>query len=246
MKGILVTQGLKDKNIELFQKDTVNSIVQKQIPDKFHGSENINAGGYKLRLDLQTADGWKDISVPSYDPAIEKLGGLIESGSEYTYQILQKTSEEIQAETLSWNESLREQKIQDNIRIESAFEAQSLDDTNSLNNQELFPVWFEGITVVLGNKWQDFDDDNVLYLWRCEQSHETQSDWRPKDTPALWTKVAYPGQIPVWVQPTGAQDAYAIGDQVYYPTANDSVYESLIAANVYSPDAYPAGWQLIP
>lgn len=45
---------------------------------------------------------------------------------------------------------------------------------------------------------------------------------------------------PEFVQPTGAHDAYNTGDRVTY---NGKVYESLIDANVYSPDTYPAGWR---
>lgn len=46
--------------------------------------------------------------------------------------------------------------------------------------------------------------------------------------------------VPDWAQPTGAHDAYQKGDKVRY---NGNVYESLIDGNVWSPDAYPAGWQ---
>lgn len=46
---------------------------------------------------------------------------------------------------------------------------------------------------------------------------------------------------PEWVQPTGAHDAYSKGDRVTY---GGKVYESLIDSNVWSPDAYPAGWKL--
>ena len=42
--------------------------------------------------------------------------------------------------------------------------------------------------------------------------------------------------------PTGAHDAYAKGTKVTY---NGAVYESLIDANAYSPDAYPQGWKKI-
>ena len=63
--------------------------------------------------------------------------------------------------------------------------------------------------------------------------------------PALWTEVAAPGEIPVWRQPTGAQDAYNIGDRVWYPDKDGTVYESLIDANVYAPDAYPQGWAVV-
>lgn len=48
--------------------------------------------------------------------------------------------------------------------------------------------------------------------------------------------------VPEFVQPTGAHDAYKLGDRVLY---NGQVYESLMDGNVYSPDAYPAGWQLV-
>jgi len=83
--------------------------------------------------------------------------------------------------------------------------------------------------------------DGSLYL--CVQAHIAQADWRPDVVPALWTEIAPEGVIPVWVQPTGAQDAYNTGDRVLYPDENGTVYESTIDANVWSPDAYPAGWQ---
>ena len=52
-----------------------------------------------------------------------------------------------------------------------------------------------------------------------------------------------PSDIPVWVQPTGAHNAYQTGDRVHYKTATDPVYESLVDGNVWSPDDYPAGWR---
>jgi hypothetical protein len=71
------------------------------------------------------------------------------------------------------------------------------------------------------------------------QEHLTQFSWVPPLTlNVLWKTVSV--GIPDWVQPTGAQDAYNIGDQVKFEGA---VYESLINANVWSPSVYPAGWQ---
>lgn len=61
-----------------------------------------------------------------------------------------------------------------------------------------------------------------------------------------WTKVSggdpEPETPATWQQPTGAHDAYNIGDRV---TFEGNIYESLIDANVWSPTAYPQGWQLI-
>ena len=48
--------------------------------------------------------------------------------------------------------------------------------------------------------------------------------------------------VPDFVQPTGSHDAYNVGDRVKY---NGHVYESLIAANTYSPEAYPQGWKML-
>lgn len=43
-------------------------------------------------------------------------------------------------------------------------------------------------------------------------------------------------------QPTGAHDAYMIGATVIY---NGKTYKSLIDNNVWSPDTYPNGWEVI-
>ena len=51
-----------------------------------------------------------------------------------------------------------------------------------------------------------------------------------------------PPDIPDWVQPTGAHDAYQKGDKVRY---NGVIYESLIDGNVWSPEAYPQGWRVV-
>jgi hypothetical protein len=74
------------------------------------------------------------------------------------------------------------------------------------------------------------------------QSHTTQSDWTPPACPALFVVTEEPGEIPDWVQPTGAHDAYNIGDCVIF---QGNQYESVINANVWSPAVYPAGWRLI-
>lgn len=51
------------------------------------------------------------------------------------------------------------------------------------------------------------------------------------------------GDAKEWVQPTGAHDAYMSGDKVKYTDGKN--YKSLIDNNVWSPDTYPAGWEVI-
>lgn len=118
--------------------------------------------------------------------------------------------------------------------------ARSLDDETALDAVELFPEWKTGVDYAINDRIR-----YVEQLYKVVQAHTSQADWTPDITPALYTPVAEPGTIPVWVQPTGVQDAYMTGDKVHFPTAEDPVYESLIDNNTWSPEAYPAGWQLV-
>ena len=120
--------------------------------------------------------------------------------------------------------------------IEKASE--SLSDNDALEVVELFKSWFSGISYVA--------DERVRYgdkLYRCVQAHTSQADWEPDRTPALWTEVAKPGEIPVWKQPTGAQDAYNTGDKVWYPEKDTTVYVSTVDGNVWQPGVY--GWEVV-
>lgn len=102
------------------------------------------------------------------------------------------------------------------------------------------PSWAAGVAYAVGKRVKH---DGKLY--RCVQAHTSQEGWEPPVTPAMWVRTAPEGEIPVWVQPTGAQDAYNTGDKVHYPDAEGPVYVSLIDANVYSPETYPQGWELV-
>lgn len=79
-------------------------------------------------------------------------------------------------------------------------------------------------------------------LYRVVQDHTAQEDWKPSETPALYTAIGLNASgYPVFSQPTGAHDAYNAGDIVDY---NGTLYKSLIDGNTYSPEAYPAGWEV--
>lgn len=114
----------------------------------------------------------------------------------------------------------------------------SLTDEDALDGIELFAPWAAGVAYAL--------DVRVRYdekLYKCVQAHTSQEGWEPPATPALWTEVAKPGEIPVWKQPTGAQDAYSKGDKVHYPDEDGPVYVSTIDNNVWEPTVY--GWEVV-
>lgn len=113
----------------------------------------------------------------------------------------------------------------------------SLSDEDALEAVELFPAWAIGHQYDAGER--------VRYgstLYRVVQSHTSQADWLPDLTPALYTEVAEPGEIPVWRQPTGAQDAYMAGDKVWYPEENTTIYICTSDYNIYAPGVF--GWEI--
>ena len=54
-----------------------------------------------------------------------------------------------------------------------------------------------------------------------------------------WRQQRKDGNPAAFVQPTGAHDAYRLGEKV---THNGTVYVSILDFNVWSPETYPAGW----
>lgn len=117
--------------------------------------------------------------------------------------------------------------------------AVSLPDEDAMEAVELFPAWKAETAYAVGERIRYGEK-----LYRCEQAHTSQAGWEPPNVPALWTEVAKPGEIPVWRQPTGAQDAYMTGDKVWYPERDTTVYVSLVDNNVWSP-ATPGLWEVV-
>lgn len=108
----------------------------------------------------------------------------------------------------------------------------NLSDEDALSAVELFPSWEAGKAYEANAR--------VLFngkLYKVNQSHTSQEDWTPEATPALFSEVAMPNEIPEWKQPQGAHDAYHIGDKV---THNGKTWVCTSDANVYEPGVF--GW----
>ena len=114
----------------------------------------------------------------------------------------------------------------------------SLDDADALEATNLFPNWDS-------NKKDPYlVGDRVRYqgiLYKCLQEHIPQENWTPLNAVSLWAKVLIPDEniIPEWEQPSST-NPYMMGDKVLF---NGKVYESTIDNNIWSPEAYPAGWK---
>lgn len=122
--------------------------------------------------------------------------------------------------------------------------AQSLTDDYAMEVATIYPPYAVGKEYKAYDKFT-YGTNNVgdPQLYRVVQDHTSQADWTPDVTPSLYTPIGLTEEgYPVWSQPTGGHDAYNIGDIVDY---NGTLYKSLINGNVYSPEAYPQGWELV-
>ena len=116
--------------------------------------------------------------------------------------------------------------------------AQSLDDKDASEAVELFGgMQYDGSLISAGTRinWHGTLKQAAVDLWDEEQNN-------PDNAPTLWQDIAYRDGIRIIPAIITAGEAFAKGDLGWW---NDAVYESLIEANVYTPDAYPAGWSLV-
>lgn len=115
---------------------------------------------------------------------------------------------------------------------------QSVTDETALRAVSLFPQWKEGETYT---KDQRVRFEGVLYS--VLQDHTSQEGWTPTAASSLFAKVLIPDAdvIPEWEQPDST-NPYKKGDKVLFEGV---VYVSLINNNVWSPSAYPQGWEAV-
>lgn len=116
-----------------------------------------------------------------------------------------------------------------------------------------YPLWVQPIGAMDAYN----EGDIVSYKDKLYKSLINANVWAPDVYPTGWEEYTESSggetdpteptdpetptdDIPDFVQPTGAHDAYAKGDKVKF---EGKVYESLIDSNTYSPTAYPAGWK---
>lgn len=120
--------------------------------------------------------------------------------------------------------------------------ASGLTEEQALEIPSVYPKYKVGKAYAVGDMFSCGENSvGDPQLYKVVQSHTSQADWMPSDTPSLYSPIGLNDNgYPVWSKPSGAHDAYNIGDVVDY---NGVLYKSLINGNVYSPDEYPSGWE---
>lgn len=118
------------------------------------------------------------------------------------------------------------------MRAEIEERAKELPDSTAFEVPYMFPAW----------KIKEYSTgDRVQYsglLYKCLQSHTAQAAWTPDTAVSLWVRIDDPSiEWPDWIQPVGAQDAYAKGAKVSH---NGKHWISDVDSNVWEPGVY--GW----
>lgn len=133
------------------------------------------------------------------------------------------------------NNELLRQIIQSAIK----YARQIADDTEALNVKFLYKEFEKqiGRTLDVGEYIQYNDK-----LYKVLQAHTVQEQWTPEAAPSLFAEVLTDptGETVLeWKQPDST-NPYMKGDKVKF---EGKIYQSLIDQNVWSPAAYPQGWE---
>lgn len=122
--------------------------------------------------------------------------------------------------------------------------AQTLTSEKALEIATVFPVYEIGKAYTVGEYFiYGTNELGDPQLYKVIQAHTSQEDWIPSETVSLYEPIGLnESGYPVWSKPSGAHDAYNTGDIVDY---NGTLYKSLIDGNVYSPEEYAAGWEVV-
>lgn len=122
--------------------------------------------------------------------------------------------------------------------------AMSLTDEQAMEIASVYDKWEVGKAYGV-NTLVTYGENGVgdPQLYRVVQAHTSQADWTPDVTASLYTPIGLTEEgYTEWSKPTGAHDAYNTDDIVDY---KGTLYKSLINGNIWSPDEYPQGWEIV-
>lgn len=119
--------------------------------------------------------------------------------------------------------------------------AASLDDEKAMEVATIYDPWKVGKAYTVG-EFFTYGENSVgdPQLYKVAQAHTSQEGWTPDTVPALYVAIGLDDAgYPIWSQPTGAHDAYNMGDIVDY---NGVLYESLMDGNTTVPGTDERYW----
>ena len=123
-------------------------------------------------------------------------------------------------------------------QIEAA--ALNLDDKGASMSADFYSdLMYLGGLVLAGTR---INHNGVLYkaavdLWDTEENN-------PDNAPTLWEEIQYYNGIRIIPETITVTTAFA-KDEIGFWRKDGQTYKSLLDANVYTPESYPEGWELL-
>ena len=111
------------------------------------------------------------------------------------------------------------------------------DQTASIAPEVYADMEYDGSLIKAGERinWHGVLKRAAVDLWDTAENN-------PVNAPALWEDIAYRKGIRIIPDVITPGTAFAEGEQGWW---HDELYESLIDNNVWTPDAYPEGWEAV-
>lgn len=100
---------------------------------------------------------------------------------------------------------------------------------------EVYPTLKEDSSLVKAGtriNWNGVLKRAAVDLWDTAENN-------PDNAPTLWEDISYKEGVRIIPEVITVGTAFSLGERGWW---KDEIYASLMDANVYTPEAYPAGW----
>ena len=131
----------------------------------------------------------------------------------------------------------KDTELLETLRSTAEAASQSLDDMAASVFTSLFPkLKQDGALVRAGKRinWNGTVKKATVDLWDTAENN-------PDNAPSLWEDISYKDGYRRIPEVITAANAFALGECGWW---KDTLYRSVIEANVYTPEQYPQGWEM--
>lgn len=202
------------------------------INTTYEEASRLFVNGLKWSILTETEEGLVESDMSDYaiaGPITDNRNGT------FTIKMAKYFEEELMQLSIGSSPKTHSEAIILRNAIETA--AASLDDATASMAATLFPTLkYDSSLVKAGTRinWYGIVKRAASDLWDTVEND-------PENAPALWEDINYKEGYRIIPEFISAGTAFALGEKGWW---NGVLYESLLEANVYTPDAYPAGWKV--
>lgn len=139
---------------------------------------------------------------------------------------------------------MREKGVSDALELQTAANAGTVTETEIIDREISVPAFDKTKDYTSWPVNSPVSDEGQVWLL-LQPYNAANYDGRPSTLRALWglAHTKNPNKAKPFVEPLGTSGMYMKDECVLW--TDGKVYKSLIDNNVYTPEAYPAGWKVV-